>query len=474
MSRPHQLWMYVGKDDKSRVSSADLSGDELRDEVHRLTCFSMKDNIVLTLARPPYDLKHLPAEASTVAQCYPPTPESGVELEDDDDDSEETEDAQHALEDSDVQGDEAPEDDVLTRSRRSDDDDELPLAKRAWLLSGKAESAKESNPSPADPTPPSRTTVVKIPVSKQIYATVDAVADFADQFTRLESENVQLRKTIKISADQVLEANKLTADAQNENILLKDELKKLKQKMKDEHDARREAAVTADKKEGALRESITNLLSAADVPINRAHKLQEDSMSDTLSLATDANIQVLGASPLDRGSNLDRLELRISLTPPSSSSPLAERPSSSSSSSRSVPASSLPASSPITGNLLRIRGDRSDLPRLPCTASVSVEFVHDDSSHGRSSPRRARRFITAELVYSVHVAIDGVPSAPAIYHPAGMQLHKRLGDPRSSLLEHHVFIAIPEPPTVSTDRIRSLPPPPSRSSTYGVRSSRKA
>ena len=62
MSRPHQLWLYVGKDDKSRVSSADLSNDELRDEVRRLTCLSMKDNIVLTSARPPYDLKHLPAE----------------------------------------------------------------------------------------------------------------------------------------------------------------------------------------------------------------------------------------------------------------------------------------------------------------------------------------------------------------------------------------------------------------------------
>jgi predicted nucleic acid-binding Zn-ribbon protein len=87
------------------------------------------------------------------------------------------------------------------------------------------------------------------------------VADFADQFTRLESENVQLRKTIKVSAEQLLEANKLTADAQNENILLKNELKKLKKKMKDEQDARRKAAVAADKKEGDLRESITNLLS---------------------------------------------------------------------------------------------------------------------------------------------------------------------------------------------------------------------
>ncbi|KAK1611080.1 hypothetical protein QYE76_034753 [Lolium multiflorum] len=246
MSRPHQLWMYVGKDDKSRVSSADLSDDELRDEVRRLTRFSQKDNIVLTSARPPYEFN-------------------------------------------------------------SNDDDEIPLAKRAKLLSGKAESAKESNPSPADPTPPSRTTVVKIQVSKvipptstpvppaardhPIYATVDAVADFADQFTRPESENVQLRKTIKISTDQVLEANKLIADAKNENILLKEELKKLKKKMKDEHDARREAVVAAG---------------AADVPMNRAHKLREDSMSDALSLAVDANIRILGLLQKTKGA-LSRL-----------------------------------------------------------------------------------------------------------------------------------------------------------------------
>jgi hypothetical protein len=94
---------------------------------------------------PPFDFKHLPAEvilltfvssvisyfltqtfdnlfiyrqASTVAQCHPPTPESGVELEDDDDDSEETKDVQHALEDSDIQDDEAPEEDARIRAMR--------------------------------------------------------------------------------------------------------------------------------------------------------------------------------------------------------------------------------------------------------------------------------------------------------------------------------------------------------------------
>ncbi|KAK1650649.1 hypothetical protein QYE76_068454 [Lolium multiflorum] len=295
--------MYTGENDKSRVSLADLSDEELRDEVRCLTRLSQKENIVLSSARPPLDLKHLPAEASTVAQCYPPKPESGVEPEDDDD-SEETEDGQHALEDSDVQGDEAPEDDARTKAmRRRKINEDLMTTAESTLMMMMMKSL-----STAELTPPPRAVVAKVPVSKvnpyagastpstardhPIFATVDAVADFADQFTRLESENAQLRKAIKTSTDQVLEANRLTADAQNENILLKDELKKLKKKMKDEQEARREAAIVADEKEGALRESITNLLNAADMPIDRAHKLREDSMSDALSLATDSNNQV--------------------------------------------------------------------------------------------------------------------------------------------------------------------------------------
>ncbi|KAK1680943.1 hypothetical protein QYE76_041791 [Lolium multiflorum] len=348
MSRPHQLWMYNGKNDASRY----------------------KDTIVLTSTRFPYDLKHLPVEASTVAQCYPPTPESGVEPEDDDDDSDETEDAQHILEDSDVQENDVPDDDALTRSRRckminedlittvesspsgqdkdanetaspppaaksstslfsmeddldlSDDDDDVPLAKRAQLSFEKTASAKEPNPSRAKSTPPSWTTVENIPVSKAIpsgnapassasrdhpiYAMVDAVAEFAEQFTRLESENAHLRKTIKTSADQVLEANRLATDAQRENTLLKEELKKLKQKMKDDQDARRKAAIDADEKEGILRESIANLMGVADLSINRARKLREDSMVDALSLAAESNVQVLGVLQRTKGA-LSRL-----------------------------------------------------------------------------------------------------------------------------------------------------------------------
>ncbi|KAK1616618.1 hypothetical protein QYE76_022135 [Lolium multiflorum] len=167
-----------------------------------------------------------------------------------------------------------------------DDDDEVPLAKRVKLFSGRSESARQPNPSVAELTPPRRTVVAKVPVSTvnpsvgafapstardhPIFATVDTVADFTDQFTRLESENAQLRKAIKTLVDQVLEAKRLTADAQNENTLLKDELKKLKKKMNDEQEPRREAAIAVDEKEGALRESISSLLSSELEKLSKA------------------------------------------------------------------------------------------------------------------------------------------------------------------------------------------------------------
>jgi hypothetical protein len=50
---------------------------------------------------------------------------------------------------------------------------------------------------------------------------------------------------------------------------------------------------------------IRHFSGAVDVPINRAHKLREDSMSDALSLATDANIQVLGLLQKNQGSTVE-------------------------------------------------------------------------------------------------------------------------------------------------------------------------
>ncbi|KAK1627149.1 hypothetical protein QYE76_001464 [Lolium multiflorum] len=289
--------------------------DELQNEVRRLTCLSTKDTIVLTSARPPYDFKHLPSEVPAVAQYYPPSPESGVVHDD------LIASAESSSTGGDNDADEAASPPPAKKGSTSffvdeddldlsaDDDDDVPLAKRAKLASERVASAKESNPSPAKSTPPSRTGVGKVPLSRvipsddaptppagrdhPIYATVDAVADFAEQFTRLEAENAQLRKAIKSSADQAIEANRIAADAKSENALLKEEVTRLKRQMKDDQDARRAAAAAIDKKEGVLRESVKDLLEAANLTVSRRHQLREDSTADALSLAAESNVQIL-------------------------------------------------------------------------------------------------------------------------------------------------------------------------------------
>lgn len=89
-----------------------------------------------------------------MAQCYPPSPESGVEPEDDEDDSEETEDVQHILEDSDIQEDEAPEDDAFTRSRRRKRINEDLITTAESSPSGQDNDADETaSPPPAVKSP---------------------------------------------------------------------------------------------------------------------------------------------------------------------------------------------------------------------------------------------------------------------------------------------------------------------------------
>ncbi|KAK1617484.1 hypothetical protein QYE76_023001 [Lolium multiflorum] len=291
-----------GKEDESRVSSAELSAVDLRDDVRRLTCLSMRDNIVLTSARSPFDSDHPPTEVLAAARCYPPTPESCVILEDDDEDSDGTEEAPHALEDSDVQEEEATEDDAYIRSRRRKQ------VHDEFITTAESSPSGGDNDADEAAAPP--------PVMKSSTSFFAGEDDLDLQFMpqsmlwwsspKSSPENSQLRKTIRSSADQVLEANRLATDAKNENVLLKEEVKKLKQRLKDELDTKDVAAAAIDKKEGALRESIRDLLDAADLTVTRRHQLREDSTADALSLATESNVQVLSLLKKAKGA-LSRL-----------------------------------------------------------------------------------------------------------------------------------------------------------------------
>jgi hypothetical protein len=61
MSRAHQMWLYSGAKDVTRINAADLSEKELLDEVRRQAHFSQEDTIAMTSAQSPYDIRHLPS-----------------------------------------------------------------------------------------------------------------------------------------------------------------------------------------------------------------------------------------------------------------------------------------------------------------------------------------------------------------------------------------------------------------------------
>ena len=71
MAREHPMFDYSGLEDPTRLDEVDLSDDELKDEVHRLTKLSKKDRIQLDPLRQPFDADHQPDEvrADIFMQC---------------------------------------------------------------------------------------------------------------------------------------------------------------------------------------------------------------------------------------------------------------------------------------------------------------------------------------------------------------------------------------------------------------------
>jgi hypothetical protein len=64
MSRAHPTWLYSGPMDETRVNVAELSENELLDEVRRLTHFSQEGSIPLVAPQAPFDYDHQPNEVT--------------------------------------------------------------------------------------------------------------------------------------------------------------------------------------------------------------------------------------------------------------------------------------------------------------------------------------------------------------------------------------------------------------------------
>jgi chromosome segregation ATPase len=83
---------------------------------------------------------------------------------------------------------------------------------------------------------------------------------FASQFTSLEADKVRLQKEVKSSSSKLEGAIKIAAEARQEVDSLKEELGKLKEKLKEEEASRLVAEAWAVEKDDLLRQSSLDLL----------------------------------------------------------------------------------------------------------------------------------------------------------------------------------------------------------------------
>ncbi|KAM0840479.1 hypothetical protein ACQ4PT_059654 [Festuca glaucescens] len=189
MSRRHQLWMYTGANDKTRINSADLTESELRDEVRRLTRFSQEDSISLTSVQIPYDVRHLPVVA--------PEPESGAAPEDDDT-SEETKENPEVVEDSYASEEEENDDDALLTARRRKRivDDLIDTAESS--PSGRDDD--DADETPPDATAPEASAAPVLKRSSGFFADEDdLISNSSDGDTNLPPS-----KKAKINSDKIV------------------------------------------------------------------------------------------------------------------------------------------------------------------------------------------------------------------------------------------------------------------------------
>ncbi|KAM0896290.1 hypothetical protein ACQ4PT_023301 [Festuca glaucescens] len=309
MSRAHQMWLYTGAKDVTRINAADLSEKELLDEVRRLTHFSQEDTIPLVALQDPYEFRHLLAEASTIARCYPSVPETGEEPKDDESAGNIEENVEVA-DDSDATEDEEEKEKEKEEEEETEDAGAF-IAKRRRAAVDELTDTAESSPSGQNDDDADRVLFVgAAPEASTAPPPKRSSGVFADEDELLfESDEGEIApppsKKAKTSSEKMVatEVEELVPpeEAPVVPLPLKRTLRKRKEapstaapttstpkghvKAKlEEEEQKAEAQTQAEEKEGNLRKSIETLLGAADMPVDRTSKLRVDSMSDARAL----------------------------------------------------------------------------------------------------------------------------------------------------------------------------------------------
>ncbi|KAK1678642.1 hypothetical protein QYE76_039490 [Lolium multiflorum] len=110
------------------------------------------------------------------------------------------------------------------------------------------------------------------------FCVISSLEAFASQFTSLEADNVRLQEEVKSSSSKLDGAIKKAAMARQEVDSLKEELGKLKEKLKEEE-------ARAAKKDELLRQSSLALLEAANIPAAALDKVPNNSPANGVSMA---------------------------------------------------------------------------------------------------------------------------------------------------------------------------------------------
>ncbi|KAK1629856.1 hypothetical protein QYE76_004171 [Lolium multiflorum] len=353
MARVRPMWLYSGPKDETRINVAELSEKELLDEVRCLTLLSQEDSIPLISSYPPLDVDHPLMEIPTVSENLHDLPNdtsegrgssapvdfhtaeymSSKNEHDDLIDSEaiftdlplpanDTCDTAGSVRDDDADHDAfvnaAVEEARASPAKRSTggfaDEDDLfdldegfiePPSKKAKSgavlpdVTASEDSAPTAAPAAQVSTAsslsrgkdiPSTTAATTPPSGKpDLRAVISSLEAFASQVTSLEADKVRMQKEVKSSSSKLEGAIKIAAEARQEVDSLKEELGRLKEKLKEEEASRLVAEAWAAEKDDLLRQSSLALLEAADIPADALDKFPNNSPANGVLMTLAAH-----------------------------------------------------------------------------------------------------------------------------------------------------------------------------------------
>ncbi|KAK1647363.1 hypothetical protein QYE76_065168 [Lolium multiflorum] len=122
-----------------------------------------------------------------------------------------------------------------------------------------------------------------------LRAVISSLEAFASQYTSLENDKARLQKEVESSSSKLEGAIKIAAEARQKAESLKDELEKLKKKLKDEETSRLAVEAQMNEKDDLLRQSVLALLKDADIPAEALDKLPNNSPANALSLTLESH-----------------------------------------------------------------------------------------------------------------------------------------------------------------------------------------